>query len=154
MYSLVYGNNLPHFLFIPKLILNNSRNFMSYNFEVYQNDKIIFYSDGHWLHPIFEFEQFLEQTSLYPDLLKIKDKIIGRAAALLLVRLGIRKIHARLLSELGKDVLEHFDAQFTYEELVPQIGCQTEDLLKKEYDPETAHRLILTRIQNRKNDLV
>ena len=127
---------------------------MSYNFEVYKDTKLIFSSDGHWLHPIFEFEKFLQTHSSNPELMEIRDKIIGRAAALLLIRLGIRKIHARLLSELGKDVLEHFDAQFTYDELVPKIGCQTEDLLNNEYDPEVAHRLILGRIENSKNDSV
>ena len=123
---------------------------MSYNFEVYHRTKLIFSSENHWLNPIFEFEDFLKQSVYKTEMLEIRDKIIGRAAALLLVRLDIRNIHARLLSEPGKEILEHFNLHFTYNELVPKIGCQTEDLLKNEYDPDVAHRLIIERIESRK----
>ena len=64
------------------------------NFEVYFDDKLIFQSNNHWLHPIFELENQLRNMDVKPDMLQVRDKIIGRAAALLLVRLGIKKIHA------------------------------------------------------------
>jgi len=120
---------------------------MSYNFEVYNQNKLLFHSDGHWLHPIFEFEEFLKTSPLKPEALEIHDKIIGRAAALLLVRLGIKKLHAKLLSELGKDVLEHYNVDYNYEKMVPQIGCQTEEQLRNEYNPEVAFKLIQNRIK-------
>ncbi len=125
---------------------------MKYNFEVYHKNTMVFHSDSHWLHPIFEFESFIENNSIDPETLKVHDKIIGRAAALLLVRLGIRQIHAGLLSELGKEVLLHFQVKFSFDKLVNQIGCQTETLLKDEDDPQEAYRLIKEHIAKAKSE--
>ena len=118
------------------------------NFEVYQDDELIFHSDNHWLHPIFEFEEALKNKEIKFNLLQVRDKIIGRAAALLLVRLDIKKIHAHLLSHLGRDVLEYYKIDYRYDLLVDKIGCQTEDLLAIEYDPEVAYTLIKQKIKD------
>lgn len=120
------------------------------NFEVYQNDELIFHSDSHWLHPIFEFEATLKDKNVHFHLLQVHDKIIGRAAALLLVRLDIKKIYAHLLSNLGRDVLEFYKIDYSYDLLVDKIGCQTEDLLAEEYDPEEAYTLIKQRINDKR----
>jgi hypothetical protein len=42
------------------------------------------------------------------------DKIVGRAAALLLVLLGIKEIHAALISETAIDVLTRYQLEYTY----------------------------------------
>lgn len=119
------------------------------NFEVYQDDELIFQSHGHWLHPIFEFEEAVKGKELKYHLLQVRDKIIGRAAALLLVRLDIKKIHAHTLSHPGRDILEHYKIDYSYDLLVDKIGCQTEDLLANEYDPEAAYTLIKQRIKEK-----
>lgn len=119
---------------------------MSFNFEVYQNDKLIFQSSSHWLHPIFEFETYLESNSIDRASLIVRDKIIGRAAALLLIRLGIKDIHAGTLSVSGQKVLSLFKVKSGYDLLVEQIGCKTEVLLKEQDDPEKAYLLIKERI--------
>lgn len=125
---------------------------MTYNFEAYDKSDLIFASSGHWLHPIFEFEEFMKSRAISPDALEIRDKIIGRAAALLLVRLGVKRIHAGLLSELGKEILEVNAITYSYDNLIPKIGCQTEDILKDEYDTERACSLILERIKAKERD--
>ena len=113
--------------------------------EVRQGETLIFYSDGKWLHPLLELERFLAGQPYDPATLAVRDKIIGRAAALLLVRLGIRRVHAVTLSELGAEVLRHFSVDFDYETLVPSVACQTEVLLGSELDPDKAHALIIER---------
>jgi len=113
--------------------------------EVYQGETLIFYSDGKWLHPLLDLEQFLATRPYDPGALSIHDKIVGRAAALLIVRLGVRRVHADILSELGADALRHFHVAFDYDRLVPRIACQTEALLGDELDLERAHALILER---------
>ncbi|MBN1922153.1 MAG: ribokinase [Anaerolineae bacterium] len=118
--------------------------------EVMQDEKLIFYSDGKWLHPLLDLEHFLAERSAAcmpydPGSLTLRDKIIGRAAALLIVRLGLRRVHAGILSELGAEVLQHYEVNFDYEHLVPRIACQTEVLLDGEFDPDKAHALILER---------
>ena len=118
------------------------------NFEVYQDDELIFHSNSHWLYPIFEFEEAVKGKELKYHLLQVRDKIIGRAAALLLIRLDIKKMHAHMLSHLGRDVLEHYKIDYSYDLLVDKIGCQTEDLLADEYDLEEAYTLIKQRIKD------
>lgn len=122
------------------------------NFEVYQDDKCIFKSDSHWLHPIFEFEAHLQEMDVVSHLLYVRDKIIGRAAALLLVRLDIKRVHAHLLSHSGRDVLEYYKIDYSRDLLVDNIGCQTEDLLADEYDPEIAYTKIKDRIENKESE--
>ena len=49
--------------------------------EVYQGETLIFYSDGKWLHPLLDLEQFLAAHPYDPGALSVHDKIVGRAAA-------------------------------------------------------------------------
>ena len=121
---------------------------MNHSFEAYLNERQIFYSDGNWLHPIFEFEEFLYENSFKADEVLVKDKIIGRAAALLLVRLKVGGIEAQTISRLGLEALEYFDIPYTYRQLVERIGCQTEHILQNELDPQKAYRVIKERIQS------
>jgi hypothetical protein len=140
---------LPLFLFLPKLkTFNTKMNGPMTNFEVFLNNETVFQSDSHWLHPIIELEKALKKLDVKPSSLKVHDKIIGRAAALLLVRLDIKNIHAHLLSQPAMKVLEYFKIKYSYDLLVDKIGCQTEDLLENEYDPETAYTLIKQRIKD------
>ncbi len=120
---------------------------MNHSFEAYLNENLIFFSDRHWLHPIFEFEEFLNKNPLKMDDLLVKDKIIGRAAALLLVRLNVGRIEAQTISRLGLDVLEYYSLPYTYQQLVERIGCQTEYLLQSDLDPQKAYQLIKERIK-------
>lgn len=113
--------------------------------EVTHGETLVFHSDGKWLYPLLDLEHYLAEHPYDPRSLAVRDKIIGRAAALLIVRLGIRHVHAGLLSESGADVLRHFEVSFDFEHLVPQVACQTEILLDGEFDLDKAHALILER---------
>ena len=115
---------------------------MDYTLEAFFDDKLIFHSSGKWLHPLFELEDFLRQHNYDPASLMVKDKIIGGAAALIHVYLGIRNVKANMMSQLGCDVFEIHRVQYEYEKLVPRIQCRTEDMLKDELNPEHAYRLI------------
>jgi hypothetical protein len=115
---------------------------MEHTLEVYSEDVLIFFSDGKWLHPLFELENFLMQQNHDPASLILKDKIVGRAAALLQLHLGIKSVRAILMSTLAKDVFDHFQIKYEYEKLVERIQCRTEELLKNEFDPNKAYLMI------------
>ncbi len=121
---------------------------MEHTLEVYQNTTLIFYSDGNWLHPLFELERFLAETEVDPSNLVVHDKIVGRAAALLMIHLGLGRVHAQLLSQLGQEVLEHHNVPYTYEQRVKRIACQTEQLLETMVDPASAYRLLRERAKS------
>lgn len=112
---------------------------MEHTLEVYRGTTLVFHSDGKWLYPLFDLERFLTQSEHCPADLTVHDKIVGRAAALLMIHLELGRVHAQLISQLGREVLEHYAVPYTYEQQVERISCQTEHLLASEYDPEAAY---------------
>lgn len=120
---------------------------MKNSLEVYHDNRLVYASLGHWLYPLFDLESFLIAQNLDPSLLFLKDKIIGRAAALIIVHLGFRTVYAALLSEPGKEILDRYGLNYEYGSMVDRVACKTEELLEGEYDPETAYVLIKERAQ-------
>ncbi len=102
---------------------------MEHSLVVTRNNITIFTSDQHWLHPLFELEDFLNRNSILPNELFLRDKIAGKAAACLIVFLGIRRCHIELLSERAIPVFKANGIEFTYDTLVDHIQCRTEDLI-------------------------
>jgi hypothetical protein len=124
---------------------------MEHSFEVYHNRRLIFFSDEHWLFPLFSFENFLENSQLNCEELLIKDKIVGKAAAFIIVHLNIKHVHAVMLSKLGQEVLNQWNISYTYVNLVERIECQTENILLEEKDPARAYELLKLRMRNSKS---
>ncbi|MGA2615073.1 MAG: DUF1893 domain-containing protein [Spirochaetia bacterium] len=105
--------------------------------------QLVFSSSGKWLHPLFELEEFLKaRAGVDPARAHVRDKIIGRGSAFLIVRMGICKVHAGVLSRLGKDVLDRAGAACTWDQLVDTIQCRTEGLLRDTTDPQEAYRVL------------
>jgi len=115
---------------------------MNHTLEVFFEDDLIFHSDGKWLHPLFELEKFLKQKKYNPGFLIVKDKIVGRAAALVQLHLGIKSVKAGIMSELAKELFDYLQISYEYEKLVDRIQCRTEELLQHEYDPGKAYEMI------------
>jgi hypothetical protein len=113
--------------------------------ELYHGSRLVFASMGKWLHPLLDLERALSGIAMPAAELHLVDKIVGRAAALLIVRLGIRSVHALLLSRLGKEIFEKRGVHVSWEHLVDRIDCATEELLKSVDDEEEAHALIAER---------
>ena len=118
---------------------------MVHTLEAFSGEALIFHSDGKWLYPLFELENFLATTDYKPAHLVVKDKIVGRAAALLLIRLGVGYVIAGIMSRPGKEALEKYEVKYEYERLVDRIACRTEELLIDEYDPQKAYAMLKER---------
>lgn len=118
---------------------------MEHTLQVFSGEALVFSSDGKWLYPLFELEDFLENADWEPAALTVRDKIVGRAAALLLVRLGIRDVRAGIMSRLGREALERYGVEYEYDTLVDRIDCRTEEMLVDELDPERAYAMLKRR---------
>jgi Domain of unknown function (DUF1893) len=105
----------------------------------------IFTSHGTWLHPLFELEEYLAEHAFQPENLLLQDKIIGKAAALLIHRLGFCTVKAGVLSRMAAVVLHRYGIAYSCEQLVDRIHCQTEELLATVEDPEEAYQLVKVR---------
>src|SRR5262245_18521053 len=112
---------------------------------VFRNSTPIFTSYGTWLHPLFELEAYIAEHPIQPENLILQDKIIGKAAALLIHRLGFRTVKAGILSRRGEAVLQRHGIAYTSEQLVDRIHCQTEELLATVEDPEEVYQLVKAR---------
>ena len=102
---------------------------MEHSLIVKRGEETVFTSNEHWLHPLFELEDYLKGKNIPPSELFAHDKIAGKAAACLMVRLGITHCRVELLSERAIPVFEAHGVQFSYGELVEHIQCRTEDLI-------------------------
>jgi zinc transport system ATP-binding protein len=107
--------------------------------------RTVFSSTGRWLHPLFELSDFLDRTHIDVSAAELRDKVVGRGSAFLVVRLGIRRLHAALLSRLGKDVLDRAGVAVTWDTLVDRIACATESLLEDVTDADEAWRILSDR---------
>lgn len=113
--------------------------------QVIVNKEVVFQSYGKWLYPIFDLEDYLEHSPIKMADATVHDKVIGKAAALLLIRLNPKNIHGELMSELAIDVLTHFDRAFSYDKKVARIDCKTEEILISIDDPEIAYNILCKR---------
>ena len=102
---------------------------LEHSLVVKLNTQTVFTSDQHWLYPLFELEDYLKQCGTVANNLFLSDKIAGKAAACMIVFLGIKKCHIELLSERAIPVFKANNIEFTYDQLVDHIQCRTEDLI-------------------------
>ncbi len=107
----------------------------------------VYTSTGKWLHPLLDFETFLIERALDPAEIELEDKIVGKAAALLMVRLGIRTVRAGLASDPAMEVFRRNGVSCTCGQRVPRIQCMTETLLADIDDPEEARLIIGERVR-------
>lgn len=116
-----------------------------------QDGNLIFESAGKWLMPLFEFEKFLENYKGEHDNFFAHDTAVGKAAALLMKRAGVRHIHADLVSKIALKYIEKINSSSTekieiiYDEIVPRILCATEDELSVMTDENEMYRSLCRR---------
>jgi hypothetical protein len=114
-------------------------------FRVIKNGQLIFKSERHWLMPLFDFEDYLRDHPLESSPFEFDDKVIGKAAALLMIRLGAASVHGDVMSDLAIAVFESNAIPYTFQDRVAHIDCQTEQILRDIDDPKTAHRILSQR---------
>ncbi len=120
----------------------------NHSLELKFQDTTIFTSNGKWLYPLFDLEEFLADNIYDPAKLTLYDKIIGKASALLIIRMGIKKVNGGIVSEPAESAFKAWDIEYSIENHVKLIDCKTEELLKYISDPEEVYRIIKKRAGN------
>ena len=112
----------------------------------------LYANGGKWLHPLFGLLEILASDSAATDEraklvsageLFLRDRVIGRGAAFLILRAGIRNAWADVVSDGAMDLFEASGARLAGGERVAAIGCRTESLLRDIRDAEVAWTLLL-----------
>jgi hypothetical protein len=109
---------------------------------VFIADLVVFQSEGKWLFPLFDLEDYLMNHPVDMKNAHIHDKVVGKAAALLMVRLGVGQVHGVLMSDLASQVFETWEIPYSFDQRVERIDCQTEAILQEISDPEIAYKLL------------
>jgi zinc transport system ATP-binding protein len=122
----------------------------SHSLEVYLADRLIFFHDGSWLHPLFALDKFLAEKDYETSKFLVKDKIVGKAAALILLYFNVGEIEAQLMSRLAKNLLDINNIPYRYHQLVDRIECKTEALFLDVDDPSEAYMTLKKRIYSKK----
>lgn len=120
---------------------------MTPSLQVLVDGRPIFSSDGAWLYPLLELERHLAGHPPPAGELSAVDKVVGKAAAMIMVHLGIQRVRAGVMSRLALAFLQDRGVPLAYEELVDRILCRTEELLAGIDDPAEAFRIIKRRAE-------
>ncbi len=112
---------------------------------VYNRDRLIFSDSGHWLTPLFALERFLSTYEGERDCLCAHDTAAGKAAAVLMSRMGIKRAHINLISDLAVEFYEANDIAVSWETRIPHLDCKTEELLMDMESEEEMYRLLRRR---------
>lgn len=123
----------------------------SYSLVVKKNDRL-FFSHERGVKPL------LSLLASEPDMLhgaRLADKVIGKAAALLMVKGGVREVFGAVVSEPALRVFQRYDIVCHHGDLVERISnrsgdglCPMESLCLDVDDPETAFRLVSEKIKS------
>ena len=113
--------------------------------RVYNNEELIFSDGGRWLTPLFALEEFLHTYEGDRSNLCAHDTAAGKAAAILMVRMGIRGVHINLMSSLALTYYEENGVAASYETKIEKLACKTEALLETLTDSDEMYRLLRMR---------
>lgn len=112
---------------------------------VYDGERLIFSDKGRWLTPLFALEEFLLAYEGDKSNLAAHDTAAGKAAAILMVRMGIRRVHINLMSALALAYYEEHGVEASYEAKVDKLACMTEGLLESLTEADEMYRLLRMR---------
>ncbi len=107
-------------------------------------------SDGRGVSPMIDFLQDGIDLSGY----SVADKIVGKAAAMLFVKAGIKEVYAEILSVSGKYFLEEHGINVGYktlaEKIINRTGddiCPMEKTVADIIDPEEGYEAIRNKLK-------
>lgn len=118
----------------------------------------VLYKDGEWstsekrgIAPIMEI---LSENKELLSGAYVADKVIGKAAAMLLIEGGISYLHAEVISEHATECLQKYNIEFEYQNLVPYIVnrtgdgmCPMEETVLNVTDTKIAYNLLQEKIK-------
>jgi len=118
---------------------------------IYRDGEVIFSSPSGGIRPHLEAIERLGRERLRGTV--VADKIVGRAAALLILYSGAAEVHAAVMSMGGRHLLQENGVVFTYvvetEHIKvrdSQIYCPFERMVQGISDPEEAYEKIIAKM--------
>ena len=113
-------------------------------------DGEIIVSDKRGIAPVMDFIAEGRDFEGY----SVADVVVGKAAAMLLIKTGVKRVYAKVLSQKGKEVFERFGVYFEYGTLTERIinrdgtdTCPMEKTVWDVTDIEDGYALLKAKLQ-------
>ena len=107
------------------------------------------YSERRGIAPMMNFIYNGAELACY----SVADVVVGKAAAMLFIKCGIRHVFAKTLSQYAKRVLELYGVEYEYEILTERIinregtdVCPMEKAVMNTDDPEEAYVILKNKL--------
>ena len=114
------------------------------NLLIFRGGEVVFSSRSRGITPLIEAIDDLDRNGIGE--LVTADRVVGRAAVLLNIHLGVSEVHAMLISTGAKDLLHKHGIGFQFREETDAIKmkdgviyCPFERLVQDISDPEEAY---------------
>ena len=112
---------------------------------------VVFTSTERGIKPLIEFiENHTDMKGF-----SAADKIVGKAAAMLYVILGVKAVYSPVMSEAAAEVFSNYNIVYEYDELTPKIInrsgdgiCPMEETVKNISDPKEGFEALKGRLKN------
>lgn len=116
---------------------------------VIQSENGTFTSTKSGIAPLMDFISETQSGAL-----EAADKVVGKSAALLMLKMGAKHIYGEVMSEHARKVLDAANVEYSYGKLVPYIVnrrgdgmCPMEEAVLQTDNPETAFRLLKEKLK-------
>ncbi len=97
------------------------------------------------LKPLLEVDNFINKYIQNKEGLEIYDKIVGKAAAVIIYNIGLQNVQAGVISQPAKDFLESRGIRVSFKKLVERINDKTENLIESLENPEEVYKYLIKR---------
>lgn len=91
----------------------------------------------------------------------VADKVVGKAAAGLMVNAGVRSVYAKVISILAVEVLKSASVAFSYDDLTDRITvpegdtrCRLEDIVEKAENPRQIETMLRKHFEERQLSVI
>ena len=121
--------------------------------RVYSGEELLFASDKDGLLPLLDY---IVEFAPCRASITVFDRVVGNAAALLLIKAGCKKVYSPLASEPATKVLDSYAVEYHFTELVPYIrtlsgeGMCPMEKLSLGRSPEAFYKAVSKMLRRRK----
>lgn len=124
-----------------------------YSCVILSEDGTVFQSKKSGIAPLMDFIIKSQDKAR-----EAADKVVGKSAALLFLKMGARRVYGQVMSEHAKKVFDAHGVNCSYGKLVPYIVnrrgdgmCPMEETVLETDDAETAYCLLCEKLKEMRN---